>query len=417
MQRSLFAGVTGLRSHQTMMDVVGNNIANVNTPGYKGSRATFQEALAQTIRGASGPTDELAGTNPMQVGLGSIVDDITGNFSQGALENTGRTGDLAIEGEGFFIVEGEEESFYTRDGSFSFDASGALTTGTGERVQGWGVDDDTGEVETTDPIDDIVIPAGLQTDPVATTEATIGGNLSAGAEDGDTASSSIEIYDSLGNASTITLLFERQAGGEWEVEAEIPGEPAPVALGTLEFDSSGQLDTGASSAVDGDGVLEITGITAPGADPQDVAIDLLSDSPVLGVGGSTDVDFRSQNGAQSGVLREIDFGSDGTITGRFSDGAPVVLGQVALATFDNPEGLVRNGGNLFSESINSGGALVDAPGVGAAGQLAPGTLEMSNVDLAEEFTNLIKAQRGFQANTRSITTTDEMLQELVNIKR
>lgn len=266
MLRSMFAGVSGLRSHQTMMDVVGNNIANVNTAGYKSSRTTFQEALTQVVRGGTGGVAAAAGgINPLQLGLGARLAAVDGVFTQGASQVTGRATDVAIQGEGFFVVRSGGADFYTRAGAFAFDATGNLVGPSGEMVVG------------------------------------------------------------------------------------VDGNPINVPA----------LETYTDVAIDG----------------------------------------------------------QGRIIGRDPAGVEVELGQIAVATFANPGGLERVGGSLFAATANSGAAQNGVAGTDGRGSLQAGTLEMSNVDLAQEFTNLILAQRGFQANARTITASDEMLQDLVNLKR
>jgi flagellar hook protein FlgE len=292
MLRSMFAGVSGLRSHQTMMDVVGNNISNINTHGYKSTRATFQDALYQATRGATagvpGP-DADGGVNPMQIGLGSRVAAVDQNFSQGALQLTGRATDVAIQGEGFFVVDGGEGPQYTRAGTFNFDSAGHLVGPGGHIVQG----------------------------------------------------------------------------------------------------ANGVADPATADAADyGDGDFDV------------VALDDIRIAP----------EVMSQ-------LRDVSIGADGYITGRDADGNQLRLARIATATFVNPNGLERAGQSLLDASAASGAPEFGNPNADGRGALEGGTLEMSNVDLAEEFTGLIMAQRGFQANARTITTSDEMLQELVNIKR
>jgi flagellar hook protein FlgE len=271
----MFSAISGLRAHQTMMDVTGNNVANVNTTGYKSTRATFTEALTQVMRGATAPVPAAAGgTNPYQIGLGANVAGIDQNFAQGSSQSTGRASDVAINGDGFFQVQANGDTFYSRAGAFSWDASGQLTTTTGLLVLG--------------------TPA----------------------------------------------------------DGSGPGNPL---------------------------VLE---------DPADGA-----------------------------AVTDPTIGQDGSITARRADGTAVVIGTIDLASFVNPNGLERVGDGLFRDTVNSGDPELGRPGDGIRGSLQAGTLEMSNVDLAQEFTNLIIAQRGFQANSRTITASDEILQDLVNMKR
>lgn len=406
MLRSMYAGVSGLRSHQTMMDVIGNNIANVNTTGFKSSRATFQEALNQTLRGAAGTGAARAGTNAMQIGLGSQVASIDGVFTQGSTQMTGRSGDLAIQGEGFFVVGQGNERLYTRAGGFGFDESGYLATPGGARLQGW-MADATGAINTNGAIGDLRLPMGQTIAPVATGLIELAGNLPADAVDGDAINTSITVYDSKGEAHDIALSMTRTAtDNEWTIEASLAG----TALGstTATFDTEGQLLATQQP-------LTLTGVDyGNGSTVQDVVVDVAG---LVQFGGSPTAEARGQDGAAMGFLRGFEFGSDGTITGRFSNGETELLGMVAVATFNNPAGLGRQGESLYTVSANSGEPIVGRPGTGDAGALAPGSLEMSNVDLAQEFTNLIIAQRGFQANSRGITASDELLQELVNLKR
>jgi flagellar hook protein FlgE len=394
MLRSMFAAVSGLRAHQTMMDVVGNNIANVNTTGFKSSRATFQEALNQTLRGAAGTGPALAGTNAMQIGLGSQIASIDGVFTQGSTQMTGRTGDLAIQGEGFFVVGQGNEKFYTRAGGFGFDENGFLATPGGARLQGW-MADGAGAINSNGAVGDIRLPMGQTIAPEGTTSIELGGNLPADAAVDDVFNTSITAYDDQGKPFDVAVRFTKTGDDAWNVEYNSDGATWASA-GTLAFDGDGELTT--------TGPLDAGGID-------------LDISRLVQYGGSATAEARGQDGSAMGFLRSFEFGADGSVTGRFSNGETKVLGMVALATFNNPAGLVREGESLFAVSANSGEPILGRPGAGDAGTLAPGSLEMSNVDLAQEFTNLIIAQRGFQANSRGITASDELLQELVNLKR
>ncbi|OLF06909.1 flagellar hook-basal body complex protein [Actinophytocola xanthii] len=275
MLRSLFSGISGLRGHQQMMDVTGNNIANVNTTGYKSSQTVFQDALSQTLRPASAAGANTAATNPAQVGLGVRVAGITANFGQGATQLTGRSTDMLIQGDGFFVVDNAGAQAYTRAGSFAFDAAGRLSTPDGGLVQGW-------------------------------------------------------------------------------------------------MAANGVVDT---------------------------------NGPV----GAVTVDATMYRGFSIGV--------DGTITGQLADGTTQTVGRLAVANFTNPTGLEKIGGSLYRGTVNSGAVQIGAPGENGTGQLVTNALEMSNVDLGQELTNLIIAQRGFQANSKVISTSDELLQDLMNLKR
>lgn len=412
MMRSMFSGVSGLRSHQTMMDVVGNNVANVNTPGYKASQVTFQEALTQTVRGAGPGTGPIGGTNPVQIGLGTQVATVDGIFTQGTAQTTGRATDVMIQGEGYFILGRGAERFYTRAGSFGFDHDGYLVNGNGLQVLGWNADA-AGNVDTSQAIGAIRIPAGQVIEPQATENVTIGGNLSADAEIGSAVRSSVTIYDSLGNAHELVLTFTKTAAGQWSVAAQLgAGSTGTVSISatSVQFNPDGTLNTPQSFDID------ITGI--PGSQDLSIAVDLNDQSsPLVQYGGTSNPQVISSDGWAMGVLQGVSIGADGTITAQFSNGLTQPVAVIATATFVNPGGLNRVGESTFAASANSGAAVIGQPAAGDRGMLTPGALEMSNVDLAREFTNLIIAQRGFQANSRVVTTSDELLSEVVNLKR
>ena len=408
MMRSMFSGVSGLRSHQTMMDVVGNNIANVNTAGFKASQVTFAETISQILRGAGGAGNGRGGTNPIQIGLGVKVASIDGIFTQGASQVTGRNTDLAIQGQGFFVVSNGAERYYTRAGAFSFDEVGNLVSPGGLMVQGWTADA-TGVVDQNAPTGAITLPVGQVIDPIATTQVDVGGNLPADAAIGAVQSSSILVYDSVGNSHEVSFTFTKTASNQWSVTAGIGGTNYTLTPATLTFDSAGNL----SSATP----LTFSGFTPPGAAAMTFAVELAGPSAIVQFGGAATAEALTQDGQAIGFLRDFAIGDDGTIVGQFSNGETKILAQVATATFNNPAGLARVGDSQFGQTTNSGEPLIGAPGTGNRGLLSAGTVEMSNVELAREFTNLIIAQRGFQANSRVITTSDEMLAELVNLKR
>ncbi|MGY1592769.1 flagellar hook protein FlgE [Geodermatophilus sp. SYSU D00708] len=405
MLRSMFSAISGLRAHQTKMDVTGNNIANVNTVGYKTQTTVFEAALSQMLRAGGAPAEGSGGSNPAQVGLGVKVAGISTNWSQGATQTTGRSTDFMIEGDGFFVVQSGNQQLFTRSGSFGFDAAGNMMTDGGSILQGWSADVD-GVIDANGPIGPLRIPFGQGTAPQGTGAGTVQGNLSAAAEVGKQVESSITMYDNLGREVPVTFLFERTATG-WSVSATGPGTPpadlmtAPVAL---TFDGAGNLTAPTAVALND----LPAGWTGP------VSIDVTG---VTQYGSPTTVSAVDQDGYSAGVLESFSLGNDGTITGVFSNDQTKVLGQLALATFANPGGLEQAGSTTYRPGSNSGLALIGQAGTGGRGVLNAGALEMSNVDLAEEFTGLIVAQRGFQANSRVITSSDEILQDLVNLKR
>jgi flagellar hook protein FlgE len=408
MLRSMFSAISGLRAHQVMMDVIGNNIANVNTVGFKSGRVNFQDILSQTFRGASAPNGGLGSVNPAQVGLGVSVAGIDVLHTQGNLQSTGRLTDMAIQGDGMFVLSDGQRQYYTRDGSFDISLDGSLVNpAIGMKVQGW-VADAAGVVDTTTSTTNVMIPLGQRTTALATSTSTLRGNLDAGATIGSTASTTINVFDTLGVRHSVKVTFTKTAANDWSwAAATDPTDPGTTtaSTGTATFTSGGML-----SASTGTVDLAFTnGATTPVSVPLDLT-QMTQFSGNSAVSGTT-------NGFTSGTLVTFTIGAGGDITGVYTNGQTQLLGQIAMAAFVNPGGLLRQGQNLFGESSASGTASIGEPGVSGRGSVTTGALEMSNVDLATQFTGMITAERGFQANGRVITTSDEMLQELVNLKR
>ncbi|MDI9567279.1 MAG: flagellar hook protein FlgE [Bacillota bacterium] len=404
MLRSMFAAVSGLRNHQVRMDVIGHNIANVNTHGFKRSRVTFQEALSQTMRGASRPGEGRGGTNPMQVGLGMNIGAIDTFHTQGSPEGTGRTTDLAIDGAGFFILRGVGEShLYTRAGAFGWDGDGTLVNGAGLVVRGQRFDPVTREWALE--ISDIkLFGEDKQAPPRQTGEVVFTGNLAADADAGSGYVRSITVYDQLGVAKTVTFRFtkDENTANTWNWTATWDGGSAQ---GQISFQDNGKI-------VEEDGLYTMEDFF--GQD-MDLTLDFSALTQYAAEGES--YMELTQDGYTKGDLVEVFFDTGGVITGVYSNGESRPLYRLVLANFANPEGLNNLGNTLFSESNNSGPAQIGVAGQGSLGAISPSSLEMSNVDLAQEFTDMIITQRGFQANSRIITTSDELLQELVNLKR
>ena len=396
MLRSLFSGISGLRAHQTMLDVTGNNIANVNTTGFKASQIQFKDTLSQVLTNAGGAQGGVGGTNPAQVGLGVQVAGITTNFQQGAAQVTNRSTDMMISGDGFFVVSKSGQDFYTRSGAFDFDANGNLVTGEGALVQGWAAVD--GVVDPNGPLSDLRLPVTALNPAQATTKVSFDGNLPVDAKPGTVLNRDVEVFDELGNSRVISLTFTQKAGvdpaqgGGWSLTTSDAAFPAQ----DVTFDANGKMTSATTVTVGG------------------VAVDL---STVTGFAKLSTVEAASKDGQAAGSLQSFTINPDGTIIGAFSNGMKSAVGRIALSTFANPVGLEKAGGSLYTTSVNSGDPQVGTAGAGGRGALVGGALEMSNVDLSSEFTNLIIAQRGFQANSRVITTSDELLQELVNLKR
>ncbi|RCW84670.1 flagellar hook protein FlgE [Halanaerobium sp. DL-01] len=547
MLRSMYAGVSGLNSHQQMMDVVGNNISNVNTIGFKSSRVTFKEMLNQTIKGASAPQDNRAGTNPQQVGLGVGLGSIDADMSSGNLQPTGKSSDVAIQGDGFFILQDGEKNVFSRAGNFNFDRNGNLySSSTGLLVQGWKADQgelptDMGKnnmeaitldsqigakatdsisysknidaaAENTLKVDNLTLDLTtsgyedslsfeltpdensfntwnftLKAENAATTfsggtanftekmtgqlELDSNGSIISFVSDddgsgntidfitnnltvdingsgetvvlntpasGDSINSvklfadstapadnnltldyklnakrgiSVDVFDSLGDKHNLEFTLKKVDNRLWRIyenDISIDGSSSQDIGGPyheIKFGPEGKVESG--------GILDFTfHPVGPDAD-QTVELDF---SKITQYAGEMSANFENINGNAKGSLESFSFTETGDIIGSYSNGLTQVQARIALANFQNPAGLIRQEG-VFSESANSGDAEVVSPSEGGAGSLAPSTLEMSNVNLSQEFTNMITAQRGFQASSKLITTSDEMLQELVNLKR
>jgi flagellar hook protein FlgE len=419
MLQAMFAGVSGLQVHQTKLNVIGNNVANVNTTGYKAGRVTFQDQLSQTLRYSVGPGNSLGGQNPMQVGLGASLGAVDTLQTQGNLQSTGKPTDLALQGNGFFLVSNGEDTFYTRDGSFDLDSEGNLVNpANGLRLVGYSADS-TGKIDTTGQLtgsDSLKIPVGTLTAVKPTENAQLQGNLNAVDPRGEWGVS-LKVYDSLGIGHPMTFNFTKAtpaagapagATAQWNWTAKENG--ATVASSTpanaLFFDAKGQILNTTP--------LDISMTPGAGALPLSFKVDVTGISQLA---GGSNVAATSQDGFPVGVLQTFTIAPDGVISGVFSNGQTRTLGMVATASFSNPAGMEKLGQNLFRASSNSGLAQVGAPSQNGRGKLSTGYVEMSNVDLANEFTNMIVTQRGFQANTRVITVVDDLLQELINLKR
>jgi flagellar hook protein FlgE len=444
MMRSMFSGVSGLKAHQQRMDVIGNNVANVNTVGFKSSRVTFQEVFSQTLSGASSPDSATSrgGTNPIQIGLGTSVGSVDTLMTAGSTERTDSSTDLSIGGEGFFIVRGSSSDTYkfTRAGNFGLDKLGNIVTGSGYCVYGWQKKNADGSFDTESPVE----PLNLYSDNYngnkkiiaakATTNAVFSGNLNA-SETADATSTTAQfivpftVYDNLGNSYELSANFRKVSSSatetEWKYNITSADGSTTFDINTsaersIKFNDKGAVIAGDTTNPTATDAVKTNLIVTPdgaktGTGPFTVALDFSkltmfsADSSVV----PTDV-----NGYSTGTLTTFSIGSDGIITGVYSNGEQQSLGCVALASFSNPAGLEKVGENLYIPTTNSGTFSKGLPaGTGGTGKLSPGTLEMSNVDLSSEFTNMIITQRGFQANSRIITTSDEMLQELVNLKR
>lgn len=393
MLRSLNTGVSGMSAHQQMLDVTANNIANVNTTGFKAGTVTFQDTLSQMTQNAGAPGTGLGGTNPAQVGLGVRTAAITTDHGVGAMMNTGKATDLMIGGDGYFVVSKGGEQLFTRAGSFNLDAAGNLVTPDGAQLNGWPAAVD-GTIQAGAGAQPLTIDSLATAGARMTQTAEMGGNLPYIAKDGTELVREVTVYDPAGNERQLALTFAYQGEGTWNVSEGTGDDATPV--GTVTFGENGQRTSGET-------------LTADGVD--------VNVSALTGYAGMETATFTGQDGAAAGTIVGFSIAQDGTINGTFSNGDMRAVGQVAIASFDNPAGLEKAGSSAFRATPNSGVPTLGAPGDDGFGPLAAGTLEGSNTDLSKEFTNLIMAQRGFQASARIVTTSDEVLSELTNLKR
>lgn len=453
MMRSMFSGVSSLRAHQLRMDVIGNNIANVNTVGYKSSSVTFAETFSQTLQGASSSTPARGGTNPMQVGLGTSVSSISVNHTRGSIQRTDVATDLMIDGSGFFMVTNDvnaQNKFYTRAGNFNVDELGFLVTTDGLKV-----------------LDNNFKPIQInQSDTVmaqATGKVVINGNLNFN----DTAyNTTIDLYSSLGSIRTVNVRFGQNMTTSKEADTLDPiveGIVPPLPDLNYSFRPVSFTDAAGNNIATTDGVNPLVNLFAKFnengeivnlvqlADPADPTtaetVDPGTWSLNIGVPGASNINvplnrsifFANGNdadgrvfsqyaqesdakgvqlgGNSAGTIDTFNISSKGEVVGIYTNGERKVLQVIGLVDFDNPAGLMKIGGNLFQNTPNSGTPKYGSPASGSFGSLAAGALEMSNVDIAAQFTDMITTQRGFQANSRVISTSDEILQELVNLKR
>jgi flagellar hook protein FlgE len=408
MSRSLFTAVSGLRSHQVWLDVIGNNIANANTSGFKASTVVFNDVLSQTLTAGAAPGTNTGGVNPVQIGLGGKLGGVTMNFLQGAIQTTNRTTDLAIQGEGFFVLANGADRVYSRAGAFSIDAGGTLV----ESASGFKVQGSAG---------DIRINLGQETPATRTSNAFLRGNLDASKADGTTHVATFDVRDSLGAAHTLTITFTRNfaaATGRWDwavTEADAAVSSLTTATGSVVFNTGGTISSGSSQAI-GLAYAGSTGVVSP----QSVTLDFGTASnttPVTGYASASTVALASQDGRAAGALQSFTIGLDGAISGLYTNGTTGTIDTIQLAAFPNPTGLLKVGSSQYRGSSASGAPTVGNPNVAGRGTILGGGLEQSNVDLAAEFSAMIIAQRGFQANARTIATSDSLLEELVNLKR
>jgi flagellar hook protein FlgE len=423
---SLYTGASGLAAHGSAIGTVGDNIANVSTVGFKSGRASFEDVLGGTA------------PNGQRMGAGVRMGGVDTRFGQGSLQQTGAPLDLAVRGNGFFMVAGSHDgipgTYYTRDGRFHLDTDGLVVNGEGLRLQGYTIDS-AGQMSSA-PGD---MRLGGESPPNPTTRLDLGANLDAQSTtpaapfdpldptSTSNFSTSATVYDSLGAAHRVDVYFRAGGGGAWEWHALVdggeltggtPGTATEIASGNLTFTTAGALDTETVTASSADFVGAAAGQAIAfdfgDAITSDGGTGLVGSTQFAAASGVTSV---SQDGFAAGELVDLLVADDGTMTGVFSNGQSRPMARLALATFQSEDGLRRSGSQLYSETRASGQALVGAAGSGGRGAVSGGALEGSNVDLGAELVTLIAYQRAFQANARTISTADEMLTEVANLKR
>lgn len=439
---ALYTGVSGLQSFGDSLQVIGDNIANVNTVGFKASRAEFSDLLSQSLYGASGRG---------QLGRGVALERITTNFSQGSFSNTDRLTDLAINGNGFFIVNGANgEQYYTRNGQFTLNQNGELVNSNGYQMMGYQYDF-AGQVKSTTVTPLKINTTTTQPNPTgdgsegspgiyisANLNSTVSNNAAwdpTNASATSNFSTSIQVYDSQGDSHVMEVYFRKEADNQWswhglvdsgDIFIDDPANPGNLIKGTEGVPFEG--GSGTLTFTEGGALQTVSGTSATfnfqGTD-QEIALNFGDsiDDGATGLEGTTQfanpsvINTQTQDGFAAGSLASLRVDQDGSIFGVYTNGRTIPMAQIALANFTNVQGLFKSGSSMYSETTDSGIPLVGEPGVGTSGSISSYTLEQSNSDLATEFVNLISTQRAYQANTRIISTGDSLLNEVVNIIR
>ncbi len=408
---SFYTSLSGLLANSQDLSVISNNLANLNTVGFKSAAASFQDLFYQQY-GTSGDG------NPIEIGVGTKVGSVPTNFTEGNVQTTGVPTDVAIQGNGFFVANDGGQQVYLRAGDFSVQSDGSLVSSDGANIIGYQAVN--GVINTNATPGNLSIPTGLNSPPQATQNTELSINLDSGTAVGGTFSTPITVYDSLGDAHVLTYNFTNTAAGQWNYNITIPaadvgqtGNPVSIQAGTLTFNGAGQLTAPAA---------DVTGITvnnmADGANPLVFnwnLFDANGNSLLTQFSGTSTNSGTNQDGFASGSLTSYSINSDGTIEGSFSNGETQALGQILLANFSNVQGLDRNGANEYVATLSSGQADIGIPGSGGRGTLTGGSLEQSNVDISTEFANLIVAESGYQANAKVVTTLDTVVQDTINL--
>lgn len=401
----IHTALSALSSYDLMLQVTANNLANLNTPGFKSQSLHFLDTFYQTLQTPTIPIGGgQGGKNPIQVGMGVSFGAIITRLAQGGFTPTGMPTDMAVIGNGFFAVSKDGQTLYTRDGAFRVDAGGNLVhTGTGAFLLGWAADE-SGNINPSSGLQQIKIPIGGALAAKATTLVKFGGNLDARLDVGSTQTLSFTIYDSQGNHHLVQVTFTKTAPNSWDWQAKF--NDSVIGSGSIQFNEHGQWQSGA-------GTISLT-LSNGSLSPQNIQLDF---SGLNQLASTTTASAVFQDGFATGVLESVSVDARGIIVGSFSNGVVRPLAQVAIAMFPNPEGLERIGDNMFKASGNSGLPRYLPPGVGGTGRIQSSGLEQSNVDLARELTQVLIAQRSFQAAARTILAADEMTQEALNLRR
>lgn len=411
MATSFSTALSGLNAYSTAISVVGNNLANLDTTGFKEDNVEFQDLVTQSIGADLGAT---------QVGFGVGTPITLTNYGQGALQSTGGALDAAIQGDGFFVVSAAStgNTEYTRGGSFEVNTQGYLTTASSDLVQGWSISD--GVVDTNNPIGNISVPVGQLAPPVATTALSASLNLDSSAASGTSFSTSVQVYDSLGQAHTVTMSFTQSGTpNQWNYsvsvpDADIANPPFTPVTGTMTFDSNGNLTSPAST--DPPIQIPITGL-ADGASDLNITWNLYQGTTpdITQYDQTSAASAQSQNGQAAADLVSVGLANGGQVLAQYSDGQQVVVGQMAMAQIENPTSLVAAGNSNYQASALTALPAIGLPGTGGRGTVVGGSVEGSNVNMATEFTNLIIYQQGYEANAHVVTTENQLSQDTLNL--
>jgi flagellar hook protein FlgE len=421
MLTSFYTGMSGVGANSQAINVIGNNLANINTTGYKAARSNFAELLGGISYASDG--------NPIQIGLGTMSAGVSPLFTQGSIQTTGRSTDVAISGSGFFVLSTGTGYAYSRAGNFNFSGTGELVNSDGYTVVGYMAS--SGIINANAPLQPITVQGSRNLPPKATSTLGITANLDSQAAVASSFATPVQVFDSLGLAHTVTFTFTKTGPTDWKWAATIPAldtktglagdPPVGIGSGTFAFDGAGILQqlNGNGPTTWANPALSIVNL-ADGATDNTISFEVLDSNGnprFTGNSGTSATSSVSQDGYASSTLRDVAIDGAGIIRGIYDNGQVNPLAQLAIANFNNAEGLLKFTGSSFVKAASSGEASVGTARTGGRGTVNGSSLELSNVDIAEQFTNLIVAQRGYQANSRVITTTDELYQEAINLKR